>query len=89
METQSTTDSPQPLDDWFLEKLGCSGCEQRYPLHLNAGKDMLICACGRHGFPIGPGGIPNLLIENAVLLDENAGPENVSESAGKTGSTAL
>ena len=78
METQGTTDSPQPLDDWFMEKLGCPGCEQRHPLHLNAAKDSLLCACGRYGFPIGPGGVPNLLIENAVLLDENARPENVT-----------
>ena len=80
METQGKADDPQKLDDWFLEKLGCPGCEQRLRLHLNEKQDELLCACGRYGFPIGPGGIPNLLIESARLIDENAQPENVTGS---------
>jgi|GEM_PF-2037088 len=88
MERQDQSDSPQQLEGWFLEMLGCPGCEQRHPLHLNATQDSLLCACGRYGFPIGPGGVPNLLIENAVLLDENARPEDVVVERKATGGSA-
>ena len=85
MDTKNEADGTQKLDDWFIEKLGCPKCEQRHPLHLNDSKDSLICACGRFGFPIGLGGIPNLLVENAVLLDDKAVPENVHIGAKMTG----
>ncbi|HZO86846.1 MAG TPA: Trm112 family protein [Chthonomonadaceae bacterium] len=82
MDTQNAANAPatQPLDQWFLDLLACPACEQHWPLHLNEKQDMLICACGRHGFPIRDG-IPILLVDEAVILDENARPEDVQAKA--------
>jgi uncharacterized protein YbaR (Trm112 family) len=79
LETTNTP-APQPLDSWFLELLACPGCEQHLPLHLNEAQDTLLCACGRYAYPVRDG-IPILLVEEATVLDENARPENVSQSA--------
>ena len=69
---------PQPLDEWFLNLLACPACPQRLPMHLNEGRNGLICQCGRYSFPINEDGIPVLLVDHAVLLDENAHPEEVN-----------
>jgi uncharacterized protein YbaR (Trm112 family) len=84
MESQSKVESQQPLDDWFLQKLSCPVCEPRRPLRLNEEKSLLVCSSGHHGFPIGPGGVPDLLPENAVPLDENANPESQSAAVTDT-----
>ena len=68
--------APQPLDAWFLESLGCPGCDPRHPLKLNAAQDALDCPCGRYAYPIRDG-IPVLLVDEATLLDENAKPGEV------------
>lgn len=78
---QSSDSAPsvpaQPLDDWFLELLACPACPQRLPVSLSADKSALICACGRYAYPI-KDGIPVLLIEEAVVLNEAAHPEDVA-----------
>ena len=68
--------APQPLDAWFLELMGCPGCEQRRPLRLNAAKDAMDCPCGRYAYPIRDG-IPVLLISEATILNPNATPGEV------------
>jgi uncharacterized protein YbaR (Trm112 family) len=64
---------PQPLDDWFLDLLECPACDYHRPLKLNESGDALNCDCGRHAFPVRDG-IPILLVEEAVTLDESADP---------------
>lgn len=77
METENAATTPQSLDPWFLELLACPACPQRHPVHLEEGAARLICACGRYAYPIRDG-IPILLVEEAVVVDENARPENVT-----------
>ena len=71
--------APQLLDDWFLDLLACPACEQHLPLRLDEAHSRLICGCGRYAYPIRDG-IPVLLVEEATVLDENARPENVTQS---------
>ncbi len=78
--TVNPTDSapaPQPLDDWFLSLLACPACPQRLPLSRGEGGATLVCACGRYAYPINANGVPSVIVEEAVLLDENARPEDV------------
>ena len=78
--TVNTTDSnvaPQPLDDWFLSLLACPACPQRLPLHRSEDTATLVCACGRYAYPINANGVPSVIVEEAVLLNENAHPEDV------------
>ncbi len=73
---EETQPKPQELDPWFLELLACPACPQHHPVTLTEAKDALLCKCGRYSFPVRDG-IPILLKEEAVLLDEAASPENV------------
>ena len=66
----------QPLDEWFLDLLACPACVQRLPLHLGEGSTTLICQCGRYAYPVRDG-LPILLVEEAILLDDNAHPEDI------------
>lgn len=69
---------PQPLEPWFLKLLACPACPQRWPLQLNESKTALHCWCGRYAYPISPEGIPVLLVEEAILLDDQADPATVA-----------
>lgn len=75
-EPNSTSSTPQPLDEWFLDLLACPACPQRLPLHLSENGDTLVCRCGRYAYPVRDG-LPILLVEEATLLNENAHPEDV------------
>ncbi len=70
---------PQPLDEWMLALLACS-CPAHLPVHLNAEKTELICACGRYAFAIGEDGIPNMLLEEAKVLNPDADPAQVTSA---------
>ena len=77
-ETDKTNaPAPQPLDPWLLELLACPACTQHWPVQLNEAQDQLLCKCGRYAFPIRDG-IPIMLVEEAIVLDENAHPEQVT-----------
>jgi uncharacterized protein YbaR (Trm112 family) len=67
------TAAPQTLDPWFLELLACPGCEAHPALKLDVDQNTLNCACGRYAFPIRDG-IPILLIDEATVLNPDAGP---------------
>jgi uncharacterized protein YbaR (Trm112 family) len=79
MATEDTANSsaPQPLDPWLLDLLACPACTQHWPVQLNEAKTQLVCKCGRYAFPIRDG-IPIMLVEEAIVLNENAHPEDVS-----------
>ncbi len=68
----------QPLDDWLLQILACPACPQHHPVHLNDEKNGLICACGKYLFSISEEGIPNMLVEESTVLDENADPNSIN-----------
>ncbi|HLJ56141.1 MAG TPA: hypothetical protein VKT77_13965 [Chthonomonadaceae bacterium] len=63
----------QELDDWFLDLLECPGCDYHRPLRRGATGDALLCDCGRYAYPVRDG-IPILLVEEAVIVDETADP---------------
>lgn len=77
MSKDTSAPSMQHLDPWFIELLCCAVCDQRLPVHLSEAGDRLLCACGRYAFPIRDG-IPSLLEDQAILLDEHAHPEDVT-----------
>lgn len=75
-EPEDASSTFQPLDEWFLDLLACPACVQRLPLHLGEGSATLICQCGRYAYPVREG-LPILLVEEAILLNENAYPEDM------------
>lgn len=81
VETPNESLPPQPLDEWFLSLLACPACEQHLPLTLSAEQDRLLCGCGRYAYPIRDG-IPILLVDEAVVLDESATPQTPKPPTG-------
>ena len=75
MSAQTTSDGlpPQEIDEWFLSLLECPACDFHRPLTLASDGNALLCACGRYAFPVRDG-IPILLVEEAVVLDEAIDP---------------
>ncbi|MDE2127203.1 MAG: Trm112 family protein [Armatimonadetes bacterium] len=71
----NTDPPPQVLEQWFLDLLACPACPQRRSVHLDKEAGVLVCACGRYAFPVN-NGVPVLLVEEAVLRDPNANPED-------------
>ena len=75
-EPEDASSKFQPLDEWFLDLLACPACVQRLPLRLGEGSTTLLCQCGRYAYPVREG-LPILLVEEAILLNENAHPEDM------------
>ena len=68
---------PQPLDKWMLDALACP-CSAHLAVCLNSDKTALLCSCGRYAFAVSAEGIPNMLIEEAEILNPDAEPSQVS-----------
>lgn len=60
----SADNATKDLDAWFLDLLACPLCDDRPGLVINAAKDRLTCANGKHSYPI-KDGIPMLRPEDA------------------------
>ncbi len=73
---------PQPLDPWFLALLACPGCDQRRPVTLGADGSRLVCTCGRYAYPVRDG-IPILLVDEAIVLDESIPAGGRESEAGR------
>ncbi|MGK6322939.1 Trm112 family protein [Sphingomonas sp. DT-51] len=64
---------PELLDDWLLARLVCPAT--RTPLRYDAARGLLISDAAGRGYPVRDG-VPILLVEAAVLLDdETASPK--------------
>ncbi len=59
------------MDTRLIELLVCPICKG--PLHRSTDGQLLVCRAGRLGFPIRDG-IPVMLENEAVALDENSSP---------------
>jgi uncharacterized protein YbaR (Trm112 family) len=65
----SDTPTPPVLDDWLLARLVCPAT--RTPLRYDAARGLLISEAAGRAYPVRDG-VPVLLIEAAVSLDDVA-----------------
>jgi uncharacterized protein len=59
------------IDQQLLELLACPACDDRPPLHQEG--EELVCDACRRRYPI-KDGIPELLVESAILPEGEAAP---------------
>ncbi|RMD75508.1 MAG: hypothetical protein D6820_14595, partial [Lentisphaerae bacterium] len=61
------SEASTPLDPEFIALLACPACDERPPVELTPDNQYLRCTRCRRKYPIMEGGIPKMLVDEAII----------------------